>query len=385
MPHLPEQGDYFVSYDEFTKQKTGKAQWFETDAPNAPQQLPDPTPMIRDWLNANEKPLAKIREASLRTRFFIPFNGGNRPDMIVSVLLPHMRPLQNVSRALSLRSRVRLEAGDLAGAREDALTLHRLSRLLGGAPTLVERILAIATETLACETDRSIAQTGKLSAQDLRDLAARLAQLPDLESAAPAIDMGERSMILDATQHLARLGPVEAGRLYHAVSNDGGAPPSWLYPFLPIPYEESMIHANAWYDGLITALRQPTYTLRRDALTRWEKGVEEVSRSSYVNVVSPDWELRLFMPALSRFQTRWETARAEARLTRVALQLAAYKQEHNGYPGSLSDLSNDLPMDNFTDHPFLYNRTSSGYTLYSPGPNLIDDQGGNDDVTVTVK
>jgi hypothetical protein len=250
-------------------------------------------------------------------------------------------------------------------------------------------VLAITSEILACDTDRAIALSGKLSGQDLRSYAQELARLPDLDSAVPAIDLGERSMILDATQHLARLGPVEAGRLYHAVSNDGAAPPPWLYPFLPIPYEESMIHANAWYDGLITALRQPTYTLRHDALMRWEKGVEEVSKSSYLGVVSADWGLRIFMPALNRFQTRWETARAELRLTRVALLLAAYKQEHNAYPGSLAELATDpekpLPTDNFTDHSFIYNRTSSGYTLYTPGPNLIDDQGGNDDVTVSVK
>ena len=91
------------------------------------------------------------------------------------------------------------------------------------------------------------------------------------------------------------------------------------------------------------------------------------------------------MPSLNLFQTRWETARAEIRLTRVALLLAAYKQQHDGYPGSLSELGGDLPSDNFTDHAFLYVRTTTGYTLYSPGPNLIDDQGGNDDVTVTVK
>ena len=388
MTHLSEKGNYFVTYQEFTKQKTGKAESLDTDAtdlPNARDPIGNPTPMIRDWLNANEKPLAKIHEASLRTRFFIPFNGGNRPDMLISVLLPHLKPLRDVGRALVLRSRVRLESGDVAGAREDALTIHRLSRLLSQAPTLVERLVAIATEYLACDADRSIAESGKMSQQELRDFAAKLAELPDLQNPTPAIDNGERYIVLDATQHLAHLSPAEAGRLYHAISDKAEIPPDFLFPFLPIPYEQSMINANAWYDGLIAACRQPTYALRRDALNRWEKDVIQVSTSTHLGILSADWGLRVFMPSLNRFETKWETARAEVRLTRIAILLAAYKQEHNGYPASLSELSNDLPLDNFTDHPFLYNRTSSGYTLYSPGPNLIDDQGGNDDVTVAVK
>jgi hypothetical protein len=392
MPHLPEQGDYFVTYEEFTKKKTGKAQSLENDqdARTAPRgKLEKPTPMIRDWLATNEKPLAKIREASLRTRYFIPFNGGNRPDMIVSVLLPHVKPLGDVSNALSLRSRIRVEAGDVSGAGEDALTLHRLSRVVGQAPTLVERLVGIVAETLACDADRSLAESGKMSAQDLRDLSAKLAGLPDLQPPSAAIDQGERYMMLDASQRFARLSPMEAGRLYRAVSGSGDMPPEFLFPFLPIPYEQSMIDANAWYDGLLTAFRQPTYTLRHDALVRWEKGVKQVSADIHFGIVSADWALRLFMPALNRFQARWETARAELGLTRIALLLAAYKQEHNAYPGSLAELEADqkipLPPDNFTDHSFYYTRTPTGYTLSSPGPNLADDAGGIDDLVVTRK
>jgi hypothetical protein len=95
------------------------------------------------------------------------------------------------------------------------------------------------------------------------------------------------------------------------------------------------------------------------------------------------------MPALSRFQTKWETVRAEKRLTQVGILLTAYKLDHNSYPGSLADLSPDdaakIPTDNFTDRPFIYARMSTGYTLHSPGPNLTDDDGGGDDVVANGK
>src|SRR5882724_6299952 len=96
-------------------------------------------------------------------------------------------------------------------------------------------------------------------------------------------------------------------------------------------------------------------------------------------MLSSTWALHLFMPSLSRFQVRWETARAETRLTQLALALALYKSEHNTYPPTLADLAptylKSVPLDNFTDRPFIYARTEKGYTLYSVGPNLTDEAG----------
>ena len=95
------------------------------------------------------------------------------------------------------------------------------------------------------------------------------------------------------------------------------------------------------------------------------------------------------MPSLSKFQMHWETDRAQLRLTQVALLLAAWKLEHHEYPASLDDLAADakkpLPLDNFTDRPLIYARSSTGYTLHSPGPDMIDNGGKGDDITVAAK
>jgi hypothetical protein len=86
-----------------------------------------------------------------------------------------------------------------------------------------------------------------------------------------------------------------------------------------------------------------------------------------------------------------EKARAELRLTRVALALGAYKADRGAYPAAISELSPaylpELPADPFTDAPFIYARTADGYRLHSVGPNMKDD-GGNaqkpaDDIPAT--
>lgn len=398
MPPLPEKGDYFVSYADFSKSRGSNAK----DLPSEDTDIPEsesatrPSSTVDQWIAANEIPMAKIREASLRSRFFVPFNGGNRPEMLISVLLPHLSPLRQIAQALAIRSHARAAAGDVAGAREDAMTIHRLARLLGQAPTLIERIVAIAIDSNACKADRAIAATGKMSAGDLRDYAAELSGMGDVEGAVPAIDAGERYIVLDTTQRMAHMSPTQAGRLFQSVSNSGAAPPAEMFPFLPIPYEQSMISANAWYDGLLAALRQPTYAERHEAIERWNQGVFEVSRGSFLSspdsvlhVCFADWALRLFMPSLSKFQTHWETDRAQLRLSQVALLLAAWKLDHHDYPASLDDLAADakkpLPLDNFTDRPLIYARSSTGYSLHSPGPDMIDNGGKGDDIAVEAK
>ncbi|HEX5243586.1 MAG TPA: hypothetical protein VFW23_10035, partial [Tepidisphaeraceae bacterium] len=341
MPPLPEKGDYFVNYADFSKADGSNSK----DLPSEDGDIPEsesatrPSSTVDQWLAANERPLAKIHEASLRTRYFVPFNGGNRPEMLISVLLPHLSPLRQIAQALAIRSHARAAAGDVAGARDDAMTMHRLARLLGQAPTLIERIVAIAIDINACKADRAIAATGKMSAGDLRDYATELSAMGDLEGAVPAIDGGERYIILDTTQRMAHMSPTQAGRLFQSVSNSGATPPAEMFPFLPIPYEQAMISANAWYDGLLAALRQPTYAQRHEAIERWSQGVFEVSRGNFLSspdsvlhVCFADWALRLFMPSLSRFQTRWETDRAQLRLTQVALLLAGWKLDHQDYP-----------------------------------------------------
>lgn len=400
MPHLPEKGDYFVTINDFTKaraantaltQPTEVAQPDDYDFPNAPSAA------TVAWLAVNEKPLARIRAAVDRPRYFVPFNGGNRPDMIFSVLLPHLNGLREATRALHTRALVRAASGDADGAIDDILTMHRLARLLGQAATLVERSVANGADIEAAQAARKVAVAGKFSQAQLHTLADALAALPDPREPGECVDNAERFIVLDATMRIARLGPSEAGRMYHAITTGGSGsaeiPPPATFWFLPIPYEQTMIAANQGYDGLLTALRQPTFALRRDAMRRWEKDIDERATSNHVGLLSPAWALHLFMPSLSRFELRWETARAESRLTRIAVALELNKAEHNAYPSTLADLAptyvKALPTDNFTDRPFVYAKAGTGYTLYSVGPNLADDGGSAtapaDDIDASLK
>jgi hypothetical protein len=75
------------------------------------------------------------------------------------------------------------------------------------------------------------------------------------------------------------------------------------------------------------------------------------------------------------------SARTDTYLRLVRLELALQKSRAalGHYPARLDELRNGslktIPLDPFTEKPFVYRRTPSGYLLYSLGRNLRDDGG----------
>ena len=101
MPPLPNDGDYFVTFDEY-KHDHPADDAADTTEPDLPSKWPVTiSPLTAQWIKANEKPLSLFTEASKRSRYFIPFNGGHRPATMMSILLPHLARINNARRAIS--------------------------------------------------------------------------------------------------------------------------------------------------------------------------------------------------------------------------------------------------------------------------------------------
>jgi hypothetical protein len=70
---------------------------------------------------------------------------------------------------------------------------------------------------------------------------------------------------------------------------------------------------------------------------------------------------------------------AQLRALRLELALQDYGKRHGRFPAALADLSPGLlpqvPLDPFTEKPFVYRLSKPGYQLYSAGPNAMDDGG----------
>jgi hypothetical protein len=390
MPHIPEKGNYFVTYEDYCKQRSiTPTEWSDLTHPR-------PWPVNFDnvtlqWVNDNEKPLALITEATKRPRFFIPFYAGYRPETMIEIQIPQVSLIRNAGGAFRTRALMRLAAGDVAGSRADLMTAHRLARLIGQQATFVEKVTAINMEISACEAERVGISSGKLSADQSRSMAQELAALGNLPPTFDSLDMGERFFALDVLQTLARQGPIRAGQLINAFSSmpDWRFGPPAFFLFVPIPYEAAMRNINHYEDGLLAVLRQPTYPERIAAMLLLEqnKKNKEAKDLTLSDLVNADWPLQLLAPSLQRVMEKEETALMENRLTQIALMLSVFKAEHGSYPATLEDLSptylKTIPNDLFSAKPLIYSPTEKGFILYSVGPNMIDDGGAKDDISAS--
>jgi hypothetical protein len=401
MPHLPETGDYFVTYDEYLAQHPGMVVEDDPTDPSGPIVWPiKASQQTQQWIKANERPLTLLAEASTRARYFIPFNGGHRTETLIEVLIPHVGLLRQSRRALLTRAMLRLSNGDYAGFHDDVMTTHQLARLMAQSATLVERMVAKDIDIAACRAERAAAVSGKLSAEQCKALAAESVAIGDLQPITDAWNIGERYMGLDVLQMMARSNPVHAGTYLNAAI--GGSSqnavaqiePPFAFLFIPISYEQNMVALNHFHDSAMAAIELRSYPQRAAMMRLWAQQLDESTRHGPVMILTtPDWADAILLPQLDRAITNAEIARMQRRLTWVALALAAFKAEHGGAnPATLAELSPAylaaVPNDLFSEKPLVYEPAGTGYMLYSVGPDMVD-QGGKgtkpyDDVSASV-
>jgi hypothetical protein len=381
MPHLPEQGDYYVTYEDFCKQHGAPIEADPTDPQIQIVFSPTVGVQTKQWIEANTKSLSLMAEASKRSRYFIPFNGGYHYELAVSVPLPFLGFLREMHRAFLTRAMVRIGQGDFDGFQEDVMTVHRLARLLAQAPTLVERLSggALALEISACKVERAVAASGRLSSAQTRKMASELAAMGDLHSIDDAVNITERYISLDLLQWLAKSSPTRSGELINSIGSHPFINPPQAFWLIPVPYEDSMRATNHYNDGIVAVLRLPTYPQRIGQLRLWEQQIVDADRHPLGKFITANWMAPELMPSLVRADERFEISRMERRLSQIALGLAAYKAEHGEYPASLDALVPScfaaVPNDVFSEKPVIYAPTEKGYVLYSVGPNMTDDGG----------
>ncbi len=399
MPHLAADGDYFVNYTDYCKAHSARPQDDFAEAADL-QRVFEMTakidPITRQWVDANQKPLDVLVEASKQPRFFMPFNGGFRYGTMAEIRLSYLKPLRDAEQALLVRSLIRLEGGHEAGFAQDLLAAHRLARLLCQSQTMIDRAVAASLEISACRTGQIAAGSGKLSATQAKSFATDLASLGDLPFIIGAMDNGERYIELDILQYMARAGPMESGRLINSVAGPHDAIfPPWVYLFVPLPYERMMHGVNHLDDAALATEELGGYPKRVAAMQLRDQ--EFAKKGRFGNAISGliwgEWPVQWIVPASMVRPTQMQyKAMMENRLTQIAMNLAAYKAEHGVFPNRLEQLLPDyfreVPMDLFSEKPLIYSAHDGGYTLYSVGPNMVDDGGKNrpplfDDLVVT--
>jgi len=374
-------------------------------------------PELAAWVQANREPLAAVKAATNKPRYFVPWVSTETPPSMEDGLLrgPGLR-LTEVGNALVARAMLRAGAGDIDAARADLRTARRLGKLQvrekGTAPGF---LAGLAPIRFACQAQRGLAAQGNLSAKDARAFLADLPLPGDVPPLSEWDGTVERVFSLDYWMKVARVGldkgfalpfPIPGREVvevpdveldWDEVLRAENELSGWLARINAKPFPG---RAKAFEDFARELLntsplmkRVPRAGLMHREVLKLILGEmksadrKELSRAVVVGLAVSGMHIP------ERIGEVFVGVRMEFDLTRVALALAAYRAEKEEYPAALTKLVPGylpaLPEDLFTCKPLRYRRVGNGYVLYSAGPNMKDDGGrksdtgeGPDDIVV---
>ena len=416
MPVPPEGGDYYLRLQQHL-QKTGlipkpaEVEPGDEGLDQAYKQLDEAMkrpwrrekfPALAGWLAANEKPLALVVEAARRPRLYDPLLAVDESDMVLGVLLPGAQAHRHLARPLQARAMLRLGQGKADAAWADLLACHRLGRLSAQGPTLVQSLVGIAIESIACRGDEALLQHGRLSAGQVRAMRADLDGLAPMPKMVDKIDLGERFMYLDCVTMVARDGIDKLGRLNGGGGESGKVAKTLmnLAARLTIDWDTILRMGNSWYDRMVDAYRKPTRAERQKAFGAIDEDIKKLAteakdfqslalsalgnpRKAITRQMGKIF-IALLLPAVTAASQAEDRGAMQFEVTRLGFALAAYRADHGAYPAKLSELTPkyvaEVPKDIFSTEPLRYRRRGDGYLLYSVGVNGTDDGGrGYDD------
>jgi len=392
-------GPCFVDFEDYWRQQTG--------SDDAPEHLwdrlvstpwsADEYPMEAAWLAANERPLDLVVEASRRQRYFDSLVGDDDPPVVASVLLPLLGPARRGAQALAARAMLRLEAGDLRGARSDLLAIRRLGRLVGQSWTFIHRLVAVSVGAIADSAQPELLKHGDLSEAGLRTLLDDLNGLDPLPPLAETLQ-NERLATLDMVMACSR-GPLDPS-VFDPYGRWAGALSALSRT--RIDWNEVLRELNQWHDRVVEAAAEPDFPeylrkmedFERDRLKfanallglTWRHRVE-LFLARYVVGAGTRVAARALvwfgLPDIGTIRTEDEKGATRAELLKLAIATMLHKADHGDYPADLDALGPDyldaVPKDRFTGDPLHYERLPDGFRIYSVGPNMIDDGGREDE------
>ncbi len=357
----------------------------------------DEFPQVAAWVERISRDLDACVLGVQRPAFYLPLIDTLPPDEalppIMSVLMPTVQSCREVSRGLSVRAMQRIAEGDEAGTRRDILAMYRLARHLSNAPVVIQSLVGMATEAQANACVLQLLNSGLLNEESAAELLTELNSLSPFSTSSQILETGERLGALDLVQAIRNRGPQSLS--FFVTLSDGPIDTSAL------DWNAALRTVNDWYDQIVTAVRTPEYPARIDAIAEVEQRLRtlakgeasEIARVLSGGVTDPQTagdqlgNLVAALTILSNTQVHVAETRREmqTRSTLLALELFRYRESHGEFPRTLSDLDVKVPLDLFVLSRLQYRRDDGSVTVYSLGPNRVDDggpklDGSNDDI-----
>ena len=308
---------------------------------------------------------------------------------LVLTLLPELGHSRQLARMNAARMFLAAQAGDEAQRLAAFQEMLASARLIGAQATLIDNLVAVAINALACGELRKEITDKPLSEQAARDLLAAMDR-HKLPSPAGAFD-GERFSSLDMIQRTFSDNGNGSGRFLPAaaagLSSDLGS---------PIGGPGIASGGNRVFNvlGLLEPSRAETEARATQIFDHFVK-LASMTRTQRAALAGPDPTanlerfkiLSLMVPAVGKALESNDQIASELAATRIMLALEIHRARTGSYPATLAELAPailaEVPLDAVNDKPFGYRVLEAGadhrghlYLLYSCGTDGVDN-GGN--------
>jgi hypothetical protein len=417
IPAPPATGGYYVGLKQYAERTTGAGTGeaaFNTMAAftKRPWTAAD-NPTLNGWLQANEKPLAVIREGVKLPHYYnpmIPEQGEKGSKGLLTTRLPGVQACREVAAAFACRAMLFLGQNKLEEAWQDLLACHRLGRLVGRGGCLIEGLVGAAIEAIACQGEIAYLDRATLDAKAVERCLRDLSGLPPMAPIADKIDLGERSMFLDIVTLTSKQGLgflqnfAGEGKIHDGLADlilDG------------VDWIPAIENANKWFDRLVDCARESTRAGRVRKLTEFRTDVlalkakatdfdrvakmfrEKNYSGKAKGEAIGDILISLMLPAADKVIDAGDRTQQTFDTVIVGYACAWYQRFNNKYPAKLADLAptylQQVPKDMFTGNDLIYKPDANGFLLYSVGVNGRDDGGrsytdqpAGDDIVVRI-
>jgi hypothetical protein len=410
VPEPPEQGEYWVGWQKFLKDRLGDEFLQRSDdldqrqgrAMKWPWAVND-EPEVADWINRNRDPMALVTNASRRSDYYNPLVPKGRTEDwspgLWESLLPNVQKCREVAAALVARALLQLKQRRMEQSWIDLLATHRLGRLMQRGGTLIEMLVGIAIEAIAGKAELVFLDKCEYSAQQIRKCWSEIRDLPAMPTVAEKVDLTERINCLDTLMSIVRHGTPYMERLASSTSQPSGGNQFRARLFThSIDWDPAFRNVNVWFDRCAAGARILDQAARKkemDQITRDLKNLKlQVGDIGLIEkeLMGPKQRgemignilVALLIPAFDKVAIAAERTEQNLRNLHLAFALAAYHADNRRYPETLAELApnyiDKIPDDLFSGHPLIYRLEGDGYLLYSVGVNGIDDGGqGYDD------
>ena len=296
-------------------------------------------PMLEKWINEIDVPLDAIAEAIQKPVFFVPLvqSQGSvesgRPELLMALLIPDIQLTRDIARMFQVRATFRIAQGNIDGAIDDKLTLHRLGRLISPSGTMISYLVGISIEGMAWGIPVGANPDHPLAEEQLRHILAGLDALPPRIPLNDVLEW-ERYVALDAVQLVAR-DNISLSDL--SLLSEAGIP-AWygLATYLPCNWNIVYRRMNEVFD----AMQEPSP--RRKYHLLMESASSAPTLRKLIGLLTPNGRgeivadnlIEMLVPAFDAFEAAIHRAECLGHMQRLALAILLYQLEHGTMPGA---------------------------------------------------